>query len=301
MRVVIALGGNALLERGQRPEAELQRQNTRRAARAVAQVAEEHEVVLTHGNGPQVGLLALQSAAYQEVPPYPLDLLGAETEGMIGYLIEQELRNFLPRRNIATLLTQTVVRLDDPAFEKPTKFVGPIYSEQEARLLAEQRGWTVAPDNQHFRRVVASPRPIRIVELPAIRLLVQHGVLVVCTGGGGIPVAVDDSGAIHGVEAVVDKDRASALLADGLEADWLLMLTDVSAVFDGWGTAQQRAIRRASPQQLQSLSLAEGSMGPKVEAACRFVASDGRKAGIGSLDDASAILRGEAGTLIEQE
>ncbi len=299
MRIVIALGGNALLERGQPPEAEVQRRNTRRASQAVAKVAQEHDVVLTHGNGPQVGLLALQSAAYREVSPYPLDMLGAESEGMIGYLIEQELSNFLPERNIATLLTQTVVQQDDPAFENPTKFVGPVYSEEEARRLSRELGWAVAQDGRHFRRVVASPRPVRIVELPTIRLLVQHGVLVVCTGGGGIPVAVDESGAIQGVEAVVDKDRASALLAEGLAADWLLMLTDVPAVYDQWGTDRQRAIRRASPSLLEDMDFAEGSMGPKVEAACRFVASDGRKAGIGALDDAFAILRGEAGTVIE--
>ncbi|HSR69411.1 MAG TPA: carbamate kinase [Acidobacteriota bacterium] len=302
MRVVIALGGNALLRRDQQAEAHLQKQNVSLAAEAVAEIARRHEVVVTHGNGPQVGLLALQSIAYGEVEPYPLDVLGAESEGMIGYLIEQELDNDLPDRQIATLLTQTVVDAHDPAFRDPSKFVGPLYEEEEAERLRKNRGWTLKKDGQKYRRVVPSPAPLRIVELPTIRLLVEHGVLVVCAGGGGIPVAIDESGAIRGVEAVVDKDRASALLAADLEADALLMLTDVDAVYRNWGQDDQQAIRRVTPQQIDPSQFASGSMGPKVEAACRFVQNGGRPgrmAGIGALTEAAAILRGESGTVFK--
>ncbi len=298
MLVVIALGGNALLRRGQPMEAEVQRSNVRLAAKAVAEVARRHSVVLTHGNGPQVGLLALQAAAYSAVRPYPLDVLGAESEGMIGYMIEQELENELPQRTVATLLTQVVVDGNDPAFERPDKFVGPVYSEQDAQKMSKRMGWRVAPDGEHWRRVVPSPDPLRIVEMRAIRILVDHGVLVVCTGGGGIPVALGKDGALHGVEAVVDKDRASALLAAQLKADRLLLLTDVAAVYSEWGKPGQCEIRRADPRELQAGSFAAGSMGPKVEAACGFALETGNPAGIGSLSDACAILRGEKGTTI---
>ncbi|HSR51952.1 MAG TPA: carbamate kinase [Acidobacteriota bacterium] len=321
MLVVIALGGNALLRREQKAEASLQRENVRLAAQAVAAVARRHKVVVTHGNGPQVGLLALQSLAYREVDPYPLDVLGAESEGMIGYMIEQELGNDLPGRQVATLLTQTVVDADDPAFHAPTKFVGPQYEEEEARRLQRNRGWTLEKDGDKYRRVVPSPAPQRILELPTIRLLVEHNVLVVCAGGGGIPVAINGHGAVRGVEAVVDKDRASALLASDLGADALLMLTDVEAVYRNWGQPGQQPLRRTTPDDIDPSQFAAGSMGPKVEAACRFVrggsrqdanrrsiasargvsrptASGGPLAGIGALANAAAILRGESGTVI---
>jgi carbamate kinase len=296
-RVVAALGGNALLRRSEPPEAGLQRANVRRAVAALAGLARTAELVVTHGNGPQVGLLALQAAAYDAVPAYPLDVLGAESEGMIGYLLEQALGNELPGRRVATLLTQVVVAADDPAFGRPTKPIGPVYAEGDARRLAAERGWTVARDGRAWRRVVPSPDPRAIVELETIRLLVDHGVLVVCTGGGGIPV-VEEQGLLRGVEAVVDKDLAAALLARELGADLLLLLTDVAAVERRFGRPDARPIARVTPAGLRRERFAEGSMGPKVEAACRFVEATGGRAGIGALADAARIAIGEAGTLV---
>jgi carbamate kinase len=258
----------------------------------------EHDVVIPHGNGPQVGLLALQSDAYRDVAPYPLDVLGAESEGMIGYLLEQELMNALPGRPVATLLTQVSVDAADPAFAEPSKPIGPVYDEPAGKRLAAERGWVLAPDGDGVRRVVASPEPRAILEPATIRLLIGAGVLVVCAGGGGIPVTITAEGAIHGVEAVVDKDRAAALLAERLGADALLLLTDVPRVVAGWGTADAVELDRATPTQLRDLTFAAGSMGPKVEAACRFAERTGRLAAIGALDDAEAILAGRAGTQI---
>jgi len=299
MRVVIALGGNALLRRGQPMSERNQRENVRNAARALAQVARGHQIVITHGNGPQVGLLALQSAAYKDVDPYPLDVLGAESEGMIGYLIEQELGNLLPyEQPIATLLTQIEVDPCDPAFEKPSKPIGPIYTREEAERLAKERGWAIAPDNDRYRRVVPSPVPMHIFELNVIEFLVGAGVVVICAGGGGIPTVYRPDGSLVGVEAVIDKDRAGALLARELQADAYLMLTDVKAVYTDWGKPGARAIRRASPDALEKLSFASGSMGPKVEAACDFARKTGGMAAIGALEDAAAMLREEAGTIL---
>lgn len=300
-RVVMALGGNALLRRGEPADALTQRANVVRAVQAVAAVARRHEVVVTHGNGPQVGLLALQAEAYRDVAPYPLDILGAESEGMIGYLLEQELMNALPGRPVATLLTQVSVDAADPAFAEPSKPIGPVYDRPAGARLAAERGWTVAPDGDGVRRVVPSPRPREILELAAIGLLLEAGVLVVCTGGGGIPVTLTAQGAVHGVEAVVDKDRAAALLAEDLGADALLLLTDVPRVVAGWGTPEAVELERATPTQLRGESFAAGSMGPKVEAACRFAERTGGLAAIGSLDDAEAILAGRAGTRISLE
>src|SRR6185503_12812615 len=299
MRIVVALGGNALLQRGQAADADAQRENVAVAVRALAELAAEHEVVVTHGNGPQVGLLALQGEAYgAEVAPYPLDVLGAESEGMIGYLLDQELVNVLGGRQVATLLTQVIVDADDPAFARPTKFIGPVYFRSDADILAAERGWHVAPDGPRWRRVVASPEPRSIVELPTIRLLVEAGVLVVCVGGGGIPVMVDQDGRLHGVEGVIDKDLAAALLAEGLGADALLMLTDVDGVQVNWGTPQARLLRNISAGELGGMTFAAGSMGPKVRAACRFAERTGGLAAIGSLADAAAILEGRGGTRI---
>jgi len=299
MRVVIALGGNALLRRGQPMSEQNQRENARTAAKALAAVAREHQVVITHGNGPQVGLLALQSAAYKEVESYPLDVLGAESEGMIGYLIEQELGNVLPyEQPIATLLTQVEVDPHDPAFKKPSKPIGPIYTREEAERLASTRGWAIAPDNDRFRRVVPSPLPKHIFEIRVIKMLVQAGVIVICTGGGGIPVVYRQDGSLVGIEAVIDKDRAGSLLARELKADAYLMLTDVDAVYKDWGTPDARAIRRASPDALERFSFASGSMEPKVEAACEFVRQTRGMAAIGTLEDALALLSGTAGTMI---
>jgi carbamate kinase len=294
---VVALGGNALLRRGEPADAERQRVRVEIAAAALAGLAAESELVVTHGNGPQVGLLALQAASYREVAPYPLDVLDAESEGMIGYLLELALRNALGGSPVATLLTQVVVGADDPAFAHPTKPIGPEYAREEAMCLARERGWTVAPDADAYRRVVASPEPGGIIELDTIELLVGAGVTVICAGGGGIPVAAEN-GSLRGVEAVVDKDLTAALLAERLGAEQLLLLTDVAAVERDWGTPQARPIRRTTPAELRGLDFAAGSMAPKVEAACRFVERSGGTAAIGSLDDAGAVARGDAGTRI---
>jgi carbamate kinase len=298
MLVVAALGGNALVRRGEPADVATQRGNVGTAVEAIAAVAADHDVVVTHGNGPQVGLLALQGEAYKEVDPYPLDVLGAETEGMIGYLLEQELVNELGRARVATLLTQVVVDAGDPAFERPTKPIGPVYDREAAERLAAARGWALAPDAGGLRRVVASPEPRSIVELPTIRLLVEAGVLVVCVGGGGIPVLLDDHGRLRGVEAVIDKDLAAALLACSLQADALLLLTDVPAVVDDRDTLNARPLGEVASAELRAIDFEPGSMGPKVEAACRFVEATGALAGIGALGDAAAILRGERGTRI---
>lgn len=298
MRLVIALGGNALLKRGEPLEAEIQRQNVQTAATAIAKIAEDHTVIVTHGNGPQVGLLALQGEAYKRVEPYPLDVLDAQTEGMIGYLLEQELQNHLPGRPVVTLLTQIAVDPHDPGFLHPQKPIGPLYNETEARKLAKERGWAIAPDGNGYRRVVASPEPLKIIELAAIRLLVDAGAIVVCAGGGGIPVIITPAGVIHGVEAVIDKDFAAALLGWELEANGLLLLTDVDAVYSDWGLPTARPLRVMTPQKLRSYKFAAGSMGPKVEAACRFVKMTGGFAGIGKLEEGVEILAGQKGTLI---
>jgi carbamate kinase len=298
MRIVIALGGNALLQRGETADAPTQRRHVAEAVEALAGLAREHELVVTHGNGPQVGLLALQGEAYRQVAPYPLDVLGAESEGMIGYLLEQELVNALGGRPVATLLTQVIVDREDPAFSHPTKFIGPVYDRHIGELLASERGWALRQDGEHWRRVVPSPQPRSIVELPTIRLLVDAGVVVVCVGGGGIPVMVDREGRLRGVEAVIDKDRAAALLAHGLGADALLLLTDVEAIERDHGTPQAARIARATPAELRALDLPDGSMGPKAEAASWFAETTGGRAAIGALRDARAVLEGERGTCV---
>jgi len=298
VRLVVALGGNALLRRGEPAEAEIQRRNVLDAASALAGLAAEHELVLTHGNGPQVGLLALEADAYKAVAPYPLDVLGAESQGMIGYLLVQALRNALPGRDVVAALTQVAVDADDTAFAAPTKPIGPVYGQDEARRLAQERGWAVARDGEWFRRVVPSPLPRRIVELDAIERLVDAGVVVVCAGGGGIPVVQDAGGGLHGVEAVIDKDQTAAVLAEAVDADRLVLATDVSFVERDWRTARARPIRHATPAELRGLELAAGSMAPKVDAACRFVERTGGSAAIGALSDLGALARGEAGTQI---
>ncbi|HKZ15396.1 MAG TPA: carbamate kinase [Solirubrobacterales bacterium] len=298
MRILVALGGNAPLRRGEPADAEAQRRNVEAAAAGLAALAAEHEVVLTHGNGPQVGLLALQSWSYGAVPPYPLDVLDAESEGKVGHLLELALRNALPEREIATVLTETVVDLDDPAFAEPTKPIGPVYSAAEAARLQAEHGWILGADGDGRRRLVPSPEPRAISELRAIRLLVDAGVLVICAGGGGIPVAIGPDGALRGVEGVVDKDLTAALLARRLDADLLLMPTDVDAVYLGWGTADQHPLPEAQADQLRAMGFAAGSMGPKVEAARRFVEGTGKAAAIGALADATRIVAGEAGTRI---
>ncbi len=298
MRTVVALGGNALLRRGQPLTAEAQRGNVRIAAEALGRIAgDDVELVITHGNGPQVGLLALQGAAYKPAEAFPLDVLGAETEGMIGYMIEQELGNVLPFEvPLATILTMIEVDPNDPAFANPTKFIAPVYAESEARRLAEERGWSIKQEGEAWRRVVASPRPRRIFELQPIQWLLQHGAIVICSGGGGIPTAYAEDRRLHGVEAVIDKDLATELLARELDADRFIMATDVDAVYLDWGTTGQRGIRRVAPEHLRRYRFAAGSMGPKVEAACQFVELTGKVAAIGALEDLPAIFAGAAGT-----
>jgi carbamate kinase len=302
MRAVVALGGNALLQRGQELNAENQRENIRRAAAELAIVHQHHQLIIAHGNGPQVGLLALMDAHYTAVEPYPLDVLGAETVGMIGYMIEQEMGNLIPfKDHIVTILTQILVDPADPAFQNPTKPVGPVYGKAEAERLQTEKGWAMAPDGEYFRKVVPSPLPRRIIEMNVIRMLVDNGVVVICAGGGGIPTAYDENRKLYGVEAVIDKDLASGLLATGLDADTFVMLTDVANVYAGFGTENSRPIRAAHPDALEKMAFAAGSMGPKVQGACKFVRETGKQSAIGQLSDLVKIMNGEAGTLISND
>ena len=304
MRVVVALGGNALLRRGEALTAENQRENARTACEALAPIAREHELVIAHGNGPQVGLLALQGSAYEDVEVYPLDVLDAQTEGQIGYILEQELGNALPfEKHIATLLTMIEVDRNDPAFANPTKPIGPMYTQEQADALAAEKDWTFKPDADGFRRVVPSPLPQRIFGIPAIKTLLEREWIVICSGGGGIPTRYTDEPAVpgrrlEGVEAVIDKDLASALLAADLGADILVIATDVDAVYADWGSPEQHPIRRATPAELAAGEYAEGSMGPKVKAACLFVEKTGGTAAIGSITEIEAVLNGDAGTTV---
>ena len=279
--------------------AENQRANIRAAAEQIAAVAPDNEIVIAHGNGPQVGLLALQAAAYHDVAPYPLDVLGAQTEAMIGYVIEQELGNLLPAdKSLATVLTMIEVDRNDPAFANPTKPIGPVYDRDTAERLKATSGWAIAPDGDKFRRVVASPKPKRIFEIRPIRTLVERGTIVICAGGGGIPTMYDEHGRLQGVEAVIDKDLASALLAEQLDADLLVIATDVDGVYTGWGTPEQKRLGGLVPDELDGLDLPAGSMGPKVQAACGFARTTGREAVIGALTDIADIVNGTAGTRV---
>jgi carbamate kinase len=279
--------------------ADNQRANIRTAAKCIAAIAPGNEIVVAHGNGPQVGLLALQAAAYHDVEPYPLDVLGAQTEAMIGYVIEQELGNLLPaEQSLATLLTMVEVDRDDPAFAHPTKPIGPMYDRETAERLRSANGWAIAPDGDKFRRVVASPKPKRIFEIRPIRSLIEQGVIVICAGGGGIPTMYDDNGKLHGVEAVVDKDLASALLAEQLGADLLVIATDVDGVYTGWGSAAQSKLGSVTPDELTGLDLPAGSMGPKAQAASDFARNTGNEAVIGALTDIVDIVRGTTGTRV---
>ncbi|EOZ4638922.1 carbamate kinase [Enterobacter cloacae] len=295
--LVVALGGNALLKRGEPLEAEIQRKNIDLAARTIAGLTEQWRVVLVHGNGPQVGLLALQNSAYDKVAPYPLDVLGAESQGMIGYMLQQALKNSLPQREVSVLLTQVEVDADDPAFSNPTKYIGPVYNEAQAKTLQAEKGWVFRADGSYFRRVVPSPQPKRIVESDAIAALIQRDHLVICNGGGGVPV-VENANGYHGIEAVIDKDLSAALLARQIEADALLILTDADAVYLDWGKPTQRPLAQVTPELLKGMAFDAGSMGPKVAACREFVEACNGLAGIGALADGAEILAGEKGTLI---
>ncbi|GAB2906910.1 carbamate kinase [Nonomuraea fastidiosa] len=299
MRVIVALGGNAVLRRDERPDASTQLANVRTAVRTLAGLAGRHELVITHGNGPQVGMLAVQSASDPGLSrPYPFDALGAQTQGLLGYWIQQALQNALPGRQVLAMVTQTLVSAVDPAFAAPSKFVGRAYDREEAEKLAAEHGWTVKQDGGQWRRVVPSPAPQRVVETRLIRRMMGEGVIVVCAGGGGIPVVRDERGRLTGVEAVVDKDLTTALLAEALDCDAFLALTDVPHVLRGFGTPAESPIRHTTPHELRALDFPAGSMGPKVEAVCRFVETTGDMAAIGRLDQAQRILDGTAGTIV---
>ena len=298
--LVVALGGNALLKRGEPLEADIQRKNIDLAAKTIAQLTQQWRVVLVHGNGPQVGLLALQNSAYDRVTPYPLDILGAESQGMIGYMLQQSLKNQLPQREISVLLTQVEVDADDPAFRNPTKYIGPVYDGDQANARQAEKGWIFKADGKAFRRVVPSPQPKRIVESDAIRALIARDHLVICNGGGGVPV-VEKADGFHGIEAVIDKDLSAALLASQIHADALLILTDADAVYLDWGKPTQRPLAQVTPELLSEMQFDAGSMGPKVTACAEFVSHCQGIAGIGSLADGPAILSGDKGTLIRPE
>ncbi|QFG19975.1 carbamate kinase [Actinomadura sp. WMMB 499] len=299
MRVVVALGGNALVGRGESPDDGPQRANVDRAVRALAPLARRHELIVTHGNGPQVGVLSLESVNDPNLTrPYPLDTVGAETQGMIGYWILQALQNALPGRQVMAMITQTLVSAVDPAFENPTKFVGQVYERDEAEKLAADYGWTIRRDGEHWRRVVPSPRPQRVIETRLIRELVRLGTVVVCAGGGGVPVFRNDVGRLEGLEAVVDKDLTASVLAESLDADALLILTDVPRVLRYYGTPAQEEITHTTPHELRAEEFPAGSMGPKAEAAARFVERTGDMAAIGLLDECAEILEGTAGTIV---
>ena len=298
--LVVALGGNALLKRGEPLEADIQRKNIILAAKTIAQLTGQWRVVLVHGNGPQVGLLALQNSAYDRVTPYPLDILGAESQGMIGYMLQQALKNQLPQREISVLLTQVEVDPDDPAFHNPTKYIGPVYDPAQAEALQAEKGWVFKADGKAFRRVVPSPQPKRIVESDAIQALIARDHLVICNGGGGVPV-VEKADGYHGLEAVIDKGLSAALLASQIHADALLILTDADAVYLDWGKPTQRPLAQVTPELLSEMQFDAGSMGPKVSACADFVSRCHGIAGIGSLADGPAILAGDKGTLIRRE
>ncbi len=303
-RIVIALGGNALLRRGQALTDDNQQQNVELACDHLARVAADHELVISHGNGPQVGLLALQGAAYEKVPTYPLDVLGAETQGMIGYLVSRELNNRLPgSAPIAVLLTMVEVDPADPAFAEPSKPIGPFYDADEADRLAAERGWEFRPDGDAYRRVVPSPKPKRIVELTQIKALLGDGAVVICAGGGGVPIMTGPDGRTDGIEAVIDKDFASELLAEGIGADRFMMATDIDSVYLNWKQPDQASIARAHPDAIEAVAdtFPAGSMRPKVLAAAAFARATGEQAMIGSLGQITEILAGDAGTVITTE
>ena len=303
MRVVIALGGNAILQRGEPLECGVQRKNIRKAAESIAKIARDHQVILTHGNGPQVGLLALMNESYKDVAPYPLDALGAQTQGMIGFMFEQELRNQMPGCKVCTVSTQTLVDTSDAAFSDPDKFVGPVYSKEESEeMLKANPEWTIKADGEYFRRVVPSPQPQEILELPSLQHLISSGdITVICGGGGGVPVTRTADGKLEGVEAVIDKDRASRVLAEGIDADAFIILSDVEAVATNFGHPDSKDIRCATPEAMDQFGFAAGSMGPKVEAATQFVRNGGKMAAIGSLEYAAEILTSDSGTVIRND
>lgn len=296
--VVVAIGGNALLERGEPPDIDRQRANLVGTARSLAPLADRHRLVITHGNGPQVGLLAMQAEALPELGSLPLDVLDAESMGLIGYLIAEAFSIAAPELATVTALTRVEVDADDPAFADPTKPIGPALAPAEARHRHTERGWQFVDDGRGPRRVVPSPAPRRIIELDAIRQLVHSEIVTITAGGGGIPVVLQTGGGWRGVEAVIDKDATSALLALELDADRLVILTDVDGVYAEWGTPGARRLAELTVAEVGSFPADRGAMGPKLAAAARFVSATGRPAVIGALGDAGAVLSGEAGTRV---
>lgn len=297
--LVIALGGNALLQRGAVLSAENQYKSIALIANTLGELAKKYRIAIVHGNGPQVGLLALQNLAYQDVPPYPLDILVAETQGMIGYMLAQQLAAHHPEQQVSALMTRILVDAQDPAFQEPSKFIGPVYAPEQQKALSEKYGWMLKQDGDYIRRVVASPEPKKIIDIDAVHTLMAKGHMVICNGGGGIPMVATTQG-LQGTEAVIDKDLAAALLAEELNADHLVILTDADAVYSGWGTPDQRAIRSATPTELEPMAIQDGSMGPKIIAVSRFVQRSGKEAHIGGLKDIQAVLDGTAGTRIHR-
>lgn len=295
-RIVLALGGNALLKRGDAPDSRTQRANARAAAQALAPLADQHEMVITHGNGPQIGLLALQQSTLPLDERQPLDVLGAESEGLIGYLLEREMRRLLPKRKLATILTMVEVDSDDPAMAEPTKPIGPIYSDAEWQQVSHRFGWRGVPEADGMRRVVPSPHPHAILQSDVIQDLLADGTIPICAGGGGIPVCRDGEYGLVGVEAVIDKDWTSARLAFELGADRLVMLTDVAAIYENWGEANASPLSHLSPSDVDALSLPAGSMGPKAAAAAWFSRATGNMAAIGALSQTTDVVSGRAGT-----
>lgn len=304
MRIVVALGGNALLKRGEPMTAQNQSANIRLAAEQLAKVKPKNELIISHGNGPQVGLLALQHAAYyaqdNKIEPYPLDVLVSQTVGMIGYMLQQELTNLLPETPTQTLVTQVIVDEHDPAFSKPSKPIGQVYTQAEAEKLAAEKGWTVMPDGQYYRRAVPSPKPQDVTGINAVKALLAQDHIVICGGGGGVPCVKNAQGQLTGVEAVVDKDLATAVIANQLDADLFIIATDVNAACVNFQKEGERKIAKANPAALEALSaeFAAGSMGPKVQAVINFVKATGKDAAIGSLSDIEDIVAGKAGTRV---
>ncbi len=301
MRIVVALGGNALLKRNEPMTVGNQRRNVRKAAEALAPIAREHELIISHGNGPQVGLLALQASLYSETEDIPLDILGAQTEGMIGYMIEQELGNILPfEQPFASILTMVEVHGDDPAFKHPTKPIGPLFEEAEAKKLMNNKKWQMINEGNKWRRVVPSPVPHRIFQMRPIKWLLEKGTIVICTGGGGIPTVYNEEGILTGADVVIDKDYASALLAKELEADLYIMATDADAVYVNWGTTRAKALGHITYNDIKGYDFAAGSIGPKIISACWFAEKTGKKAAIGALSDLEKMVSGEKGTIVSK-
>lgn len=305
MRIVVALGGNALLKRGEPMTAQNQMANVKIAAEQLAKIKPNNELVISHGNGPQVGLLALQHAAYHaqnaQIEPYPLDVLVAQTVGMIGYMLQQELTNLTnPKAEVSTLLSQVIVDPKDPAFQKPSKPIGQVYSKEEAEALAAEKGWTIMADGQYYRRAVPSPKPTDVTGIESVKCLLANGNVVICGGGGGIPSYYNAQGDLQGVEAVVDKDLCTAVISQKLDVDLFVIATDVKAACVNFNKPDQKQIAKASPAALQALTseFAAGSMGPKVQAVINFVKATGKDAVIGSLSDIEDIVNGKAGTRV---